>query len=326
MAIAHSHWQWQRSVTEKGYGWYHTYPVRWFRPEERGFISMAANLYCTAINTCLAIATAVIIKSPVTMKTLTPAALIICTVSLTSARGGSRILISPTSVRSSNSLYSISSSSDSSFGSLNASRGRLHNAMTRWPSELHLCWSWDSLLCWTGLNGEDLPSEPTIVVAEGKRTSGAPLTSIHDLVDSESELVWSITTLIIHLLRELKGISKIFLYSSERSGNTSAVSSSERHLWSDSSANRRMAVSVGSPLIVRWGTGAVVLPSNLAPLQRREMSESWEKGDDLFKEMESSGTKNFSEASSASSEYSVSDTAILRTLWRRIRIHFFGPY
>ena len=71
-----------------------------------------------------------------------------------------------------------------------------------------------------------------------------------------------------------------------------------------------------------------MLPSNLAPLQRREISASWERGDDDFREMESSGSKDFSEAASGSSEYSVSATAILRTLLRgknakRMRINFF---
>ena len=72
-------------------------------------------------------------------------------------------------------------------------------------------------------------------------------------------------------------------------------------------------MSVGSPLIVRWGMGAFVVPSNLAPLQRRETSASCERGDEFFSEIESSGTKDFSEAS-ASSEYSVSNAIILQTL------------
>ena len=71
--------------------------------------------------------------------------------------------------------------------------------------------------------------------------------------------------------------------------------SSKRHLWSDSSANR----TVGSSLIVRWGMGVFVLPSNLALFQRREMSTSWERGDNVLREIDSSGTKNFSETSSA---------------------------
>ena len=58
-----------------------------------------------------------------------------------------------------------------------------------------------------------------------------------------------------------------------------------------------------------------MFPSNLAPLQRREVSASWERGDDFLREIDSSGSKDFSEAS-ASREYSVSDTAILRTLLR----------
>jgi len=57
---------------------------------------------------------------------------------------------------------------------------------------------------------------------------------------------------------------------------------------------------VGSPLIVRSRTGAFVFPSNLAPLQRREVSASWERGDDVFREIESSGMKDFSETASGS--------------------------
>lgn len=67
--------------------------------------------------------------------------------------------------------------------------------------------------------------------------------------------------------------------------------------------------------MVRSGMGAFMFPSNLAPLQRREVSASWERGDEDFREIESSGMKVFfSGSASASREYSVSDTAILRTL------------
>ena len=47
------------------------------------------------INTCLAIPIAVIIKSPVTMKILTPAALITLTASFTSTQRGSGVLKTP---------------------------------------------------------------------------------------------------------------------------------------------------------------------------------------------------------------------------------------
>ena len=47
-----------------------------------------------------------------------------------------------------------------------------------------------------------------------------------------------------------------------------------KDIYGDSSANRRTAVSVGSPLIVRWRVEASVLPLNLEPLQGREMSAS----------------------------------------------------
>ena len=45
------------------------------------------------------------------------------------------------------------------------------------------------------------------------------------------------------------------------------------------------------------------------------MSASWERGEDFLREIDGSGSKDFSEAS-ASRGYSVSDTAILRTLLR----------
>jgi hypothetical protein len=45
--------------------------------------------------------------------------------------------------------------------------------------------------------------------------------------------------------------------------------------------------------MVRSGMGAFMFPSNLAPLQRREVSASWERGDEDFREIESSGMKVF---------------------------------
>lgn len=280
--------------------------------------------------TCFAIATAVNMKSPVTMKILIPAALITWTASFTSARGGSRMLIKPTRVRSWISLYKISSSSFSLSDNLIPSRDRLQTAMTRWPSELHWAWALKSLSLCAASKGTETPSAWRIDETEGKRTSGAPLISIHG---SETGSIRSIsvaallspsafrswTTDIIHLLRELNGISNIFLNVVVKIGKTSLEMFMAKHFCRDSSANRRTAVSVGSPFTERCAGGSLApVDWNFAPLQRREIRASWGRGAELDRDKDDDSRMNAcSVASSRSRDISRSMTASLWTLWKR---------
>ena len=145
--------------------------------------------------------------------------------------------------------------------SVTESIDRRQSASTRWPSLLQRSCSARSVARRDGLSEETVPSAFMTPLHFGKSTSGPPLTSIHR---SSADLT-RCTTLSIHLLRELKGISKIFSKDPRRE-----EVSTPREGTESSSAKRRTAVSVASPFTWRSSTGRwAVAESNFAPLQRR---------------------------------------------------------